>query len=187
MDFNRISESHGDGDEEKIVFYYNRQERLKHAPKNVQDLYNGNFKVFKPGLFKALVSTKTNRLAFVAMVMCFVLVIFLGIFNKKNEGTLSEIPFELSAFSFNEQIYASLKIEEPSKKHKIEGNKNFDVKFKFLDKEKNLVYEVPQLLIYEGKEAFLRTTYHDYDIFYVITEIETDKKVLELTATVDKR
>lgn len=187
MDFDKIRESHGESDEEKMVFYYNREERLKHAPKNVQDLYNGNFKVFKPGLFKALVSTKTNRLAFVAMIMCFFLVIFLGIFNKKNEGSLSEIPFELSAFSFEENVYASLKMESPSKKNKTRENKNIDVSFKFLDKDKNLVYESSQLFIYEGNEAFLRTTYHDYDIFYVITEIEIDKKVLELTATVDKR
>ncbi len=187
MDFNKISEGHGESDEEKMVFYYNRQERLKHAPKNVQDLYNGNFKVFKPGLFKALVATKTNRFAFVAMIMCFVLVIFLGIFNKRNEGTLSEIPFELTAFSFEEKVYASLKFEEPSKKYKANTGKNIDVIFKFLDSEKNIVYESAGLAVYEGKEDFLRTTYNDYDIFYVITEIEIDKKVLELTATVDKR
>ncbi len=187
MDFDRTQETRGENEEDKMVFYYNREERLKNAPKNVQDLYNGNFKVFKPGLFRALVSTKSNRLAFFVLVLCFALVLFLAIFNKRNEGTLNGIPLELTAFSFEENVYASLKFCAPSKKYAGSGRENIDVYFEFLDADKNPVHKGQELFIYEGKESFLRTTFRDYDIFYVMMRLELGEKSVELTANVEKR
>ena len=53
--------------EEPLHFLYNREERLSHAPKNVQDFYAGGGRPVK-GLFKALVSNKTNRFMLIAVV-----------------------------------------------------------------------------------------------------------------------
>ena len=187
MDFSKKKEVRGESEEDKMVFYYNREERLKNAPQEVQNLYDGTFKVFKPGLFKALVSTKTNRLVFMALIICFLLVVFLGFFNRQNENILGGVPLELTAFSFEETVYVSVKFEEPPKKYKIENPLNFDVIIEFLDAQKNVVEKRAELNIYNGNENFLRTTFHDYDIFYINAEVILDGKSVNLKCPVEKR
>ena len=49
MDFSKIEETREENQkpEDNLVFHYNREERLKRAPKIVQDYYSGNFKPYK--------------------------------------------------------------------------------------------------------------------------------------------
>ena len=59
MDFSGIkegqaSEPGNESDEEKLVFHYSREERLKNAPELVQKYYSGELLTTKRGLFRAL-------------------------------------------------------------------------------------------------------------------------------------
>ena len=73
MDFSKIEETREENQkpEDNLVFHYNREERLKRAPKIVQDYYSGNFKPYKGGLLKSLVATRGNRLLFCMMLVFF--------------------------------------------------------------------------------------------------------------------
>ena len=191
MDFTKLKEDRKNSEEEELVFRYSRSERLKKAPEQVQNLYNGNFQVFKPGIFRALVSTKSNRLVFIALIICFLAVVFLGIFNRQNESSLEGVPLQLTAFSFEETVYVSVKFESLAKKTQSEEVlpvvRNFQVDFEFLDAQKNTVEKRQEINIYAGEENFLRTTCRDYDIFYVNALVSLNEKTVKLTCSVEKR
>ena len=59
--FEDVDEAHADG-EEKIVFRYNREERIAKAPKIVQDYYAGKMKPLRG--FQALYKKKSNLYVF---------------------------------------------------------------------------------------------------------------------------
>ena len=189
MDFDKIPEGHYDG-EEPMVFHYRREERLKNAPKIVQDYYSGDFKVFRPGLLKALVSTRGNKLLFMSLVICFLVVIgniLLG--PKQNSAVSAGIPLKLTSTAIEETIYSSLKVSAPEKKFKDIYNDGImvSVHFKFLDADNQIVFDDKVSEKYTGKEIFLRTSHTDYDIFTVCAEVEMLDETLSLKSKVEKR
>ncbi|WP_147614890.1 hypothetical protein [Treponema pectinovorum] len=189
MDLENIEEGHADG-EEKLVFHYNRDARLSRAPEIVQNFYSGKLKAFKPGIFRALVSTKGNRLMFVTLLVCFFIVVFLGFFNKKDNAVLNSIPLNLSAFSFEENVYVSLSFDEikkNSESKKIAEGQNIQIELAFLDGAKIPVEKKSFSLLYKGEKTFLRTTFHDYDIFYVKASVFIADNSVDLIATIEKR
>ncbi len=187
MDFNQIEEGREDNQEENIVFHYNRDERIKKAPSIVKDYYNGTLKAFKPGLFKALVATKANRLMLFALAICFSVVIFVGIFNKKNENTLCGIPLKLTAFSFEETVYASLNFDNAPPSKKNSDVVNTIVEMDFLDLDNQIVHKETFAHVYRGEETFLRTTFRDYDILNVEAIVLIGDESTKLRCAVEKR
>ncbi len=185
MDFNNVNETEPDG-EEQLVFYYNREERIKNSPQIVKDYYDGKITAFKPGLFKALTATKGNRITLFVLVVCFAVVLFTGIFNKRNEGNVAGVPVALSAFSFEEKVYVSLKFDE-AKKNSAGQNIPYKAEIIFQDADKQPVSTETFTVNYQGKECFIRTTCNDYDIFYVGAVVTHDDIVQELYAAVEKR
>ena len=121
MDFSHFTETKTDEEQnkpdEQMVFHYNRAERLKHAPKIVQDYYSGDFKAYKGGLFKSLVATKANRLLFVTVIFTFGIILFIRYFGpEKRSGSLNKVDVSLSAFSYEDSVYVSVKYHSASKK-----------------------------------------------------------------------
>lgn len=170
-------------EEESLVFHYDRNARIQNAPKIVQDYYNGEIKAFKPGIFKALVSTKQNKFVLIVLLICFAVVLFQGLFNKQNKETFFNTDIELSAFSFEENIYVSLSFE---KTKKFSGIQNFTVEIEFLDNTKNVVHKTNETYIFNGENSFLRTTFYDYDIVYVRAKLIFEKKECVLETEVQK-
>jgi len=187
MDFSKIDEGHTDG-EEKLVFYYNREERLKRAPSIVQRYYRkeGEFGM-KRGLFRSLVATKANRIMLVTLGFLFAVVLFIGLFAKYEEGSLLGVGTALSAFSFEDTVYVSIKLDKPGK--------NFDQSIPLPVKANLSFFNIDEQLLekqeltgkYEGNEVFLRTTIRDYDIIKVIAIVEMADASAELKAQVQKR
>ena len=159
MDFSNMSEGHVDG-EESMVFHYNREERIKNAPQSVQDYYAGKLGAFKPGLFRALVSTKGNRFIFMTLVICFLLVIFVGIFGpKKNVDVLAGVRLDLSVFvyaDFGDNVYVDLKLDPPAKKMLANYEREIPVKVTFsaVNAEGQIAQNVTVVDKYNGKELF---------------------------------
>lgn len=172
MDFSKIEEGHEDNpsDEEQMVFHYSRAERLKHAPEIVQKYYSGEFKPYKGGLFRSLVNTKANRLLFVAIIFCFGLLMFMNFFGpQKNVGTLGGVSIDLSAFSYEDTIYASFCFEDAGKKQKARFADGVPVyvTFSAVGADGQTLSEEKVSGKYEGNKLFLRTTFTDYDIVQV--------------------
>lgn len=192
MDFSKIDETREDNvpPEENLVFHYNRAERLKRAPKIVQDYYSGNFRPYKGGLLKSLVSTRANRLLFVTIVFAFGIILFMRYFGpEKRSGTLNKVDVGLSAFSYEESVYASVKFNEASKKIKDDFSDGVPVyaTFTSYDKEGLPLSEVKVNGKYEGNEIFLRTTFSDYDIIKVTAVCGMGDGLLSLESPVEKR
>ena len=174
MDFSKIEESKSDDEfkhpDEQMVFHYNREERLKHAPEIVQDYYSGKFHPYKGGLFKSLVSTKANRLLFVTIIFAFGIIYFVNYFGpQKSAASLAGIEVHLSAFSYDDSIYASLRLSDAPKKKRnlFEEGVPVTATITAYDKENSVLGEQRLVGKYEGQEIFLRTTFTDYDIIRV--------------------
>ena len=114
MNFKNIDEGHQDNGE-NIHFLYNREERLKNAPKIVQDYYAGkvfNYDTGVKGLFKSLVSTKTNRFLLISIILFLACIYLFSFLSKNQNSTACGFPVQFESFSYNERIYVSLKFLE---------------------------------------------------------------------------
>lgn len=188
IDIDKLEETREEGGEEsRLKFYYSREERIRKAPQSVKDFYSGRIKAFKPGIFKALVATRGNRLMLVALIACFCVVIMLSLFDRRNEGSISAVPVSLSAFSFEDTVYVTLKFDSPSKRYRNDSEARFNVEIEFLDADKNTAERQVFTHVYTGKESFLRTTFRDYDIFNVAADISLGDESLPLSCRVEKR
>ena len=145
-----------------LHFYYNRNERLKNAPKMVKDYYNGNMKRPARGLIKVLVSTRATRIMFLTLVFITALGIAISLLERtSNTDKKDGVRYSLSAFSFDEIIYASVKLDEKSGYNK---ETEIDIVVTALD-QSGIVAEKKKLSgTYNGNESFFRTTFYDYDI-----------------------
>lgn len=189
LDFSKIPDGHAEG-EEPVVFYYNQEERLKRAPQSVRDYYEGKITAFKPGLFKALVSTKANRFMLFSLVICFAVVVFNIFFGPKaNVETYKGIPMTLTAASFEEQVYVSLKIDDVEKRFKGEYKNGVPifVRFSALDVDNQVVLDSNSTDLYLEKNIFIRTKFNDFELASINAEIDVLDKKINLKTKVEKR
>ena len=194
MDFSKIEETKSEEEfnhpDEQMVFHYSREERLKHAPEIVQDYYSGKFKPYKGGLLKSLVNTKANRLLFVTIIFAFGIIYFVNYFGpQKSSGSLAGVDVALSAFSYGDSVYASLRVKDASKKKAsdFEGGVMVSATFTAYDKDNSVLFEEKVSGKYEGKELFLRTTFSDYDIMKVGVVCSMVENYASLESQIEKR
>ena len=168
--------------EEELNFYYKRSERLKRAPENVRRFYDGTFPKPPKGLFKALVHTNHGKFMLAAVGLS--LAVVLGILltgEKSNAKSAWGTDFVLTAFSFDDSVYVSLKTEAKSEVPDAE------IRFSALDKDKKTlaVHEIPAFS--GGTLTFYRTIFTDYDILFVEAEIRTGGETLTLYTRVEQK
>jgi hypothetical protein len=185
MKFDQDREGYTDG-EAPLHFYYNREERVAHAPKLVQDYYRDGLKT-KTGFFRVLVANRGNRLLLITLSLCIGVVVFFGFFGKKNEGAVAGVPVKLSAFSFEETVYVSVQLKEKEKNAADLRNKPVSVVVivEALDADHLVIKQVPLSAKYDGKEKFLRTTIRDYDILSVHADVQAAGKSQTLSTPVE--
>ncbi|MCR5724290.1 MAG: hypothetical protein K6G80_04295 [Treponema sp.] len=185
MDFSQIPDGHEDGGEQ-MVFRYNREERLKHAPQNVRDYYNGTF-MPRRGLFRSLISTHGNRYLLISVGLCIGVVLLASVLLHRESATVGGVGTQLSAFSFEESVYASLKLDKAGKHVSLTLPAPVSARFSFIGVDGQPVQE--QLITgkYDGKELFLRTTTTDYDIVKVTVVLDVAGQSVDLTAAVLRR
>lgn len=188
MDFKNIEETYSEDEQKReagLNFYYNREERLKNAPQIVRDYYDGKMNPTK-GLFRVLVSTKQNKFLLLSI---FIFAAFIWIFNffsnrqtKQFLGTY----LELQAFSYEDDVYASLKFDEIPVKNRNGLTAPVQAVFYAYDNS-GLVSDKAEVGdFFSGNELFLRTKFKDYDIIKVICEVSSASESRELTAYVKR-
>ncbi|MCH5295860.1 MAG: hypothetical protein J1F14_08200 [Treponema sp.] len=156
-------------DEEHLVFYHKNGEFRKYEEKRHRDLATGVIKT-RPGLFRALVSTRGNRLMLMALVAvtAFALVYSL-VLRGSNEGTLEGTECSLSAFSFDGSVYVSLRLKEPGTAGKGAARdygeaRRFEVILQVLNTDGAVAGESRHYAEHQGGEVFVRDVFPDYDI-----------------------
>ncbi|MCR5495898.1 MAG: hypothetical protein K6F15_09700 [Treponema sp.] len=163
-------EGYADG-EEPLHFYYNREERIKNAPKIVQDYYSGKFDNSSRGLFKTLFATRGNRFMFAGIL---IFMIFIWVYSFIIDSAFSSVcgsKVDFKSFAYEETIYSSLKFNSLDEKALKQNKDSLPVKLRVtlsaVDSAGGISDEVQEIVIFSGEELFVRTKFSDYDIVKV--------------------
>ena len=173
--------------EAELNFHYNREDRLKDAPTVVKKYYAGELPTAPKGLFKALVHTKASRFTFMALILVLALVVALIFFGPKaNQNSIGNTEFSLSAFSFEEKVYVSIKTQ--SKINQPEIQIPLELTISALDMEKQVVNQEKIETVITENEEFIRTIFTDYDIISIGVEVlnTESKEKISLSCSVSK-
>ena len=173
--------------EAELNFHYNREDRLKDAPTVVQKYYAGELPTAPKGLFKALVHTKSSRFTFMALILVLALVVALIFFGPQaNQNSIGNTEFNLSAFSFEEKVYVSIKTQSNVNQTEIEIP--LELTISALDMEKQVVNQEKIETVITENEEFIRTIFTDYDIISVEVEVlnTESKEKISLSCSVTK-
>lgn len=196
--------------EKPLVFHHKNGEYRQYMSENLRDLATGKA-LPKRGFFRVLVSTRGNRIMLFVMCLTFVLFIFLNIFGKNsNQDVINGIEAELTAFSFDDQIYVSLSLKDyeknrtSSKKEsdkadkKIAGKKtenifplstapkNISVKLELINTDEETAYVHEDTVIFDGSNNIYRQTFTDYDMEKVKCTLENQEKKVILNTKIQK-
>ena len=166
-----------------LKFYYNREERIAKAPKLVQDYYEGKM---KPVRGFRIFFTKQNRYIFFALIF-FVGAswIYTGLNRTRAGTTLEGINFELTAFSYEEEVYVSLAMKR-SKKSKSTAPVSVNAEYFAIDPNNQVGDKRADSTIYSEGEQYLRTKFTDYDIIRVDVILNVGGQEKELSALVKR-
>ena len=173
--------------EAELNFHYKREDRLKDAPTVVKKYYAGELPTAPKGLFKALVHTKSSRFTFMALILVLALVVALIFFGPKaNQNSIGNTEFNLSAFSFEEKVFVSIKTE--TKINQTEIQIPLEISISALDKESQILNQEKIETVITENEEFIRTIFTDYDIISVEVEVlnTESKEKISLSCSVTK-
>lgn len=167
----------------QLHYYYNREERIARAAANVKEYYNGGMRPVRG--FKVLF-LRQNRWIFISLILFVVATWGYTGFNKTREyATIDGINFELSAFSYEEQIFTSLLVKKGKKGHpKLPAN--IKAEFFLIDPNNQITEKQYQSLIYSEGEQFIRVKFTDFDIIRVDVIVSIDGQEKELSAQVKR-
>lgn len=175
--FEEVDEGHAEG-EEKVVFRYNREERLKHAPQIVRDAYEGKMNPVRG--FKVLWVNKSNRFILLSLIIFIAFVwIFTAVNNTRSYTKINNIAFEITSFSFQDEVYVTIKINDKKADEKSAPVK-IEAEVFFINNDNQVVEKKELSLVYSNGEKTLATKVTDYDIIRVdsiITAAGTEKEV----------
>ncbi|MBP5518952.1 MAG: hypothetical protein J6X84_00015 [Treponema sp.] len=184
-----------DAADKPLKFYYNREERIKKAPLLVQQYYNGEL---KPVRGFRIFFTKQNRYIFFALIFFIAATwIYTGLNKTRAGATVAGINFELSAFSYEEEVYVSILMKR-SKKSKETAPVLVTADFFAIDPNNQVGEKKVLQKIYDSKESgnsdnlgnsaeqYLRTKFTDYDIIRVDVILNVGGAEKELSAEVKR-
>ena len=185
--FEGKEESRDDETEGQMKFYYNREERLKKAPRIVQDYYNGDFKVQK-GMRAVFIKNKSNRFLLITLFTLTAFAVALGFVDKsQRKGKIGDYKIELTSFSFEDEVYTTLKAAYNSKKNN--GNKEpvgLNVEFRAVNIDNQTVDKKTEERLLENDEEIFRTRITDFDIYEMHVFVSDGKNDTELYTKVKK-
>ncbi len=181
------ADSYAEG-EQPIVFHHKDGEFRKYEPKVYSDLATGK-SAPKRGLFRVLVSTKMNRMIFIAMVVMFAVVILISLFGKKShEDTVGGVFCSLSAFSFDDSVFVSMDMSRSTGSRFRDGIGRMDVNVEFwaVDADGNDFERKEKKFEFtdSGKKETGRITFSNYEITKIRAKVDCGGESVELSCKV---
>lgn len=190
--FEDTQESSPDDESEKeLKFYYNREKRIANAPQIVQDYYNGKM---KPVRGVKIFFQKQNIWIFFALILFVGAAwVYSGLNSTRAYGKIDDVSFELQAFSFEQQIYATVKTFR-TKKNQEKYKKNeekykpskVEVEFFAIEQNNQVSDKTFSSIIFENKEDYIRAKFSDFDIIRVDAIVRFNNKQIELSGAIKK-
>lgn len=179
----------GHSDEEEMHFYYDRSERIAHAPKIVQDYYSGKFNP-KGGYFKSLVSTTGNKLLLICVLISAAAVVILNkTGDKPYRKHIGQAVMTAAAFSYGDDIYASVTARDEARQSGGERQSDglVEGKFEAIDADGERVGAASIADVMQDGEAELKAKFADYDIKKIVIEVTYSGETKTLAAEVGAR
>lgn len=162
---------------EEPVYYFSHEDRIKDASPTVKAHYDGTEPQPPRGIFKCLVATRASRCALYALLLS--LALFIGFYffgSKGNEAVLGGVKYTLSAFSFEDKVYVSVKVANSSDADK---DNKINVQILTVDNENQVTNKV-NFTEKDEKDFYFRTVFVNHDIIKVtaeITDAETSEQI----------
>lgn len=172
-----------DPDKPDIVFHYNRERRLEHAPESVRKAHEQGIP-HRPGIIRGLMATPGLRSIFFVIVLLSVIITALTLFGPPQGYTkIGSAPVRLKAFLFDEQIYVTLTCNES------ETDSPVPVRAVIRGiTEDEIVMESHEVTgLYTGKKLVFRTVFPDYGILRVEADLITANSTTTTTVSVDRK
>lgn len=167
-------------EEQGVVFYYNREERLKRMPENAK-LYNGELKR-KTGFVRVLLDAPGGKQMLFVIIVIIGVIVSLAVFNRPNENTVGGLETSVKAFAFEDKIYVNVKFDKNEKA----GNAAVSAEVSAINGE-NAVADTKMLTgEYTGEELMLRTTFSDFEIKQVSVKTIVNGESKTLSASVER-
>jgi len=178
--FEDVNEGFADGEENKFHYYYNREERLARAPQSVRDYYEGKMKPVRG--IKIFIANRSNRFILFALVIFVAFAwIYTAINRTRSYASTGSISYDLQTFSFEEEVYISLKI---SSKKELKKPENIAGVIYLIDNDNQIAQEENINLVFEKGEDYIKTKFHDYDIIRVDINVYAEGNSRELSSYV---
>ena len=169
--------------DKKFIYRYNREERIAKAPQLVKDYYAGKL---KPVRGFRIFLTKQNRYIFFALIFFVGATwIYTGLNRTRSGTTLAGVNFELSAYSYEEEVYVSLQMQRSSRS-KETAPLAVEAEFFAIDPNNQVGDKVSGQLVYEEGQQYIRTKFTDYDIIRVDVILNAGGSEKELSAEVKR-
>ncbi len=165
--FEDVEEIRKDG-EQPVHFYYNREERLAHAPQNVKDFYAGKMKT--PRGLRVLFNKQNRFVLFGLLLVVGFGLGYSGLSKTKAYSTIADVNAELSAFAYEEEIFASIKLKRNPKSEDI-NPKLIEADIKVIEPNNQINEKQHVSIMYEDGEQFLRAKFTDFDIIRVEADL----------------
>ncbi|MCQ2590601.1 MAG: hypothetical protein MJ179_09280 [Treponema sp.] len=178
--FPEANEGKPDG-KQPLHFFYNREERIAHAPQIVKDFYDGKM---EPVRGIKVLFQKQNRYILIALVLFVAFVwMYTGFNSTRNYVKINNIVLEMQAFSYDGEVYTNIKVKTASGKA-LEKPEKIDAKVYYVNLDNQPVEVKDASLVYGGGEEYLRTKFTDYDIIRVDAIISVGDIEKELSTAV---
>lgn len=173
--------------EEEFVFHYKKGSFRDREDPLYRSIALGEKKVGK-GLIGSLVSTKPNKIMFLTLVALTAFVFLWGLISGPvNSVKIDEVIFDLSAFSFDENVYLTLEIKNSEKSNK-KDHIFVDLKFEYFDNEKILLNTKEESLLFQRKDvSYVRDVFPDHNIDSIKCTILHEDKTYEIFTDIKKR
>lgn len=179
-----------DPEEENLVFHYEKGSFRKRENTETRNMATGKVNL-RPGLFKSLVATKGNRIIFFVMIIVVAVTAGLGIFRKEDSDTIDGIQCNVSAFSFDGRVYASLMLENSPKKTD-DLPVAIDILFECINTDDAVADKVAETFTYipqkdSEEKQYVRAVFSDYDLKKVRVNVKTKDSEKNLVAQITQR
>ncbi len=169
---------------EKLVFHYNREQRLEHAPENVKRAYREGYTPNR-GFIRGLTANAGLKSILFVIIALVALITFLTVTGISGAVSIGGVSMRVKAFLFEDKIFITLTCEENPKYEGLPIPVN--AKVRMLDKDKNVLDEREISGTYSGKQILLRTVLPDHETDSLTILVKAGETDSILSVTVDRK
>jgi len=171
-------------DGEGLVFYYNREKRLEHAPESVQRAYREGYTPNK-GFIKGLTANAGLKSILFVIIGLMILILFLTVFGDTTPTlSVDGSTIRLRAFLYEESVYVSLILDQ--RRELLPEPMPVTAHVVGLSAEGAVITEKELAGVYTGKELVLRGIIRDYEIARVSAVVRYGNNEGSITIAVDR-